>query len=69
MGTSFGGAQVSLRTGGVAIAVSDRVRKWHQELPREAFLNVAKQYIRQVANKAVELFQKQQLKGKALELE
>jgi hypothetical protein len=39
---------------------SDRVKQWHQELPREAFLNVAKQYIRQVTNQASELRQKHQ---------
>jgi hypothetical protein len=44
---------------------SDRVKQWHQELPKDTYLKLARQYIREITNKATELIQK----NKALELE
>jgi ABC-type bacteriocin/lantibiotic exporter with double-glycine peptidase domain len=48
---------------------SDRVKQWHQELPRDTYLKFARQYIQQITNKATELIQKHRLRNKALELE
>ena len=59
----------SLEEAKMVLTQSDRVRQWHQELPKEAFLDVAKQYIRQVANKASELRQKHRGREKGVEWE
>jgi hypothetical protein len=59
----------SLAEAKMILTQSDRVKQWHQELPREAFLNVAKQYIRQVTNQASELGQKYRGRETVVELE
>jgi hypothetical protein len=59
----------SLEEAKMVLTQSDRVRQWNQELPREAFIDVAKQYIRQVTNQANALLQKHQSKEKIEELE
>ena len=48
---------------------SNMVKQWHQELPRDTYLLLARQYIQQIATRAIELNQKRRLREKALELE
>ncbi len=48
---------------------SNMVKQWHQELPRDTYLLLARQYIQQIATRATELNQKRRLREKALELE
>jgi hypothetical protein len=59
----------SLEGAKMILTQCDAVRQWHQELPREAFLDVAKQYIWQVTNKANALLQKHRDREKSAELE
>jgi hypothetical protein len=46
----------------------DRVRQWHEDLPRDDYLRLAREYIREVAEKAIELIQKHGSREKSLEL-
>lgn len=46
----------------IILTQSDTVRQWHQELPRDTYLKLARQYIQQVTNKASELVYKHRLK-------
>jgi hypothetical protein len=47
----------------------DRVRQWQEDLPRDVYLRLAREYIREVAEKATELIQKHCLRNGAIELE
>jgi hypothetical protein len=46
----------------------DRVRQWHEDLPRDDYLRLAREYIREVAEKAIELIQKHSSRETSLEL-
>ena len=46
----------------------DRVRQWHEDLPRGVSLRLAREYIREVAEKATELIQKHGSREKSLDL-
>jgi hypothetical protein len=47
----------------------DRIWQWHEDLPRDVCLRLAREYIREVVEKATELIQKHCLKNEAIELE
>jgi hypothetical protein len=46
---------------------SDIVEQWHQQLPRDTYLKLARQYIQQVTDQATELMEKHHWSEKALE--
>ena len=46
----------------------DRVRQWYVDLPRDAYLRLAREYIREVAEKATELIQMHVSREKSLDL-
>ncbi|MGK7874475.1 MAG: relaxase/mobilization nuclease domain-containing protein [Xenococcaceae cyanobacterium] len=48
---------------------SDTLKQWHQELPRDTYLKLARQYIQQIANKAIDLIEKHRSRNKTLELD
>ena len=48
---------------------SEPVKQWHQELPRDTYLLLARQYIQQIANKAIDLIEKHRSRNKTLELD
>ncbi|PSF33344.1 relaxase [Aphanothece hegewaldii CCALA 016] len=60
----IGVALLSLKSGHtleeakMILTQSDTVRHWHQEFSQDRFLNVAKQYIKQIAEGAVDVLQK-----------
>jgi hypothetical protein len=53
----------------LVLTQSNQVRQWHQELPREDYLEVATKYIQQVSRRALAIFQKQSSKQKSFDLE
>jgi hypothetical protein len=59
----------SLEGAKMILTQSDAVRQWHQELPREKFLKISRQYIREVTKKATDLIQKHISPEKSVELE
>lgn len=60
----IGVALLSLKSGHtleeakMILTQSDTVRHWHQEFSQDQFFNVAKQYIKQIADRAVDVLQK-----------
>jgi hypothetical protein len=46
---------------------SDTVEQWHQQLPRDTYLKLARQYIQQVTDQATELMEKHRWRAKVLE--
>jgi len=46
----------------------DRVRQWQEDLPRDVYLRLSREYIREVAEKATELIQKHGSRETSLEL-
>ncbi|ACK72253.1 Relaxase/mobilization nuclease family protein [Gloeothece citriformis PCC 7424] len=53
----------------IILTQSDRVKQWHQELPREAYLKIAREYIRQITNRATELIEEHHSNPKSAQLE
>ncbi|WP_013321068.1 relaxase/mobilization nuclease domain-containing protein [Gloeothece verrucosa] len=53
----------------VILTQSNQVKQWHQELPRETYLKIAREYILKVTNKATELIEENHLNQKRVELE
>jgi hypothetical protein len=51
----------------LVLTQSNQVRQWHQDLPREDYLEVAAQYIQQVSRRVLALIQKQSSKQKSFD--
>ncbi|MBE9171293.1 relaxase/mobilization nuclease domain-containing protein [Pleurocapsales cyanobacterium LEGE 06147] len=56
-----------LKEARMILTQSDTVKQWHQQLPRDIYLKLARQYIQQVTNQTTELIEKHRWSEKALE--